>query len=36
MGATLVYLMMWSIFLNVLWMETPHISGLVILEWEYS
>ena len=35
MGVTIVYLMIWSLCLNVLWMETPHISGLVIPEWEY-
>ena len=35
-GVTLVYLMIWSLCMKVLWMDMPHISGLVILEWESS
>ena len=36
MGVTLVLLVKWSRCLIVLWMVTPHILVLVILEWEYS
>ena len=36
MGVTLVILTKWSCCLIVLWMETPHILVLVILEYEYS
>ena len=36
MGVTLVLLVKWSRCLIVLWMVTPHILVLVILEWECS